>query len=121
MRNLIRTAYLTLNHNSIVVAYVTGFVICALLSLWRPSRYILLTLLGFLTLSVGFEYDKHLVGPLVRQTVDSVVGSGDYVRTTKFINILLGEFVPVVFFVVGWILIFAAIINGARGCRKNRL
>ncbi|MFA5776424.1 MAG: hypothetical protein WC988_02625 [Patescibacteria group bacterium] len=116
---LIHTAYLTFNHNSVVVAYVTGFVICVTLSLWKPSRYILLTLLGFLTLAVGFEYDKHLVGPLVRQTLASVVGEpNNYVRTTRLINVFLGEVVPVVFFVFGWLLIFVAMMVGAKRYKR---
>jgi len=120
--NLIHTAYLTFDHNSVVIAYVTGFVICVILSLWKPSRYTLLTLLGFLTLAVGFEYDKHLVGPLVRQTLESVVEEpGNYVRTTKLINVFLGEVVPVVFFVFGWLFIFAATIVGARRYKSRKM
>lgn len=120
--NLIHTAYLLFDHNSVVIAYVTGFALCVLLSLWKPSRYTLLTLLGFLTLAVGFEYDKHLVGPLVRQTLGSVVGESDsYMRTTKLINVFLGEVMPVAFFVFGWILIFMAMIIGARRYRSRKM
>lgn len=113
--SLIHTAYLTFDHNSVVIAYVAGFALCAVLSLWKPSRYTLLTLLGFLTLAVGFEYDKHLVGPLVRQTLASVAEESENpVRTTKLINVFLGEVMPVVFFVFGWLLIFGATTIGAR-------
>lgn len=118
--NLIHTVYLTLDHNSIVIPYITGFVVCVILSLWKPSRYTLLSLLGFLTLTIGFEYDKHFVGPLVRQTLNSVVGEpGNYVRTTNIITILLGEVLPVIFFVLGWMFIFVAILVGAKRCKKD--
>lgn len=118
--NLIHTAYLTFNHNSVVIAYVAGFAVCALLSLWRPSRYTLLMLLGFLILALGFEYDKHLVGPLVRQTLNSVVQEpGSSIRTTKLINLFLGEVAPVLFFVFGWVFIFTATVVGARRCKRS--
>jgi len=118
--NLIHAIYLTFDHNSVVIAYVAGFVLCMFISLWRPSRHVLLALFGFLTLAVGFEYDKHLVGPLVRQTLTSVVEeSGSSLRAAKLINVFLGEVIPVVFFVFGWFLIFIAIIFSVRKCRKD--
>lgn len=120
LRGLIHTIYLTFSHNSIVFAYATGFAVSAGLSLWKPSRFTFLTLLGFLLLAVGFEYDKHLVGPLVRQTLESVVGDpGNYIRTTKLITIVLGEVVPVVFFVIGWLFVFLAMGEGARRSKKS--
>lgn len=113
--SLVHTAYLTFDHNSVVVAYATGFAICVALSLWKPSRFTLLMLLGFLTLAVGFEYDKHFVGPLVRQTLESVAGeSGEHIRTTKLINVFLGEILPVMFFVFGWFFVFVATVLGAK-------
>ena len=120
INNLIHAAYLTFDHNSVVLAYTTGFVLCAILSLWKPSRYTLLTLLGFLTLAVGFEYDKHLVGPLVRQTLESVVGEPENgARTAKLINVFLGEVIPIALFVFGWFFIFIATIIGAGRYEKR--
>lgn len=118
--NLIHTIYLTFDHNNVVIAYIAGFIFCVILSLWRPSRHILLTMLGFLILATGFEYDKHLVGPLIRQTLGSVVREpGNYVSTTKLINIFLGEIVPVMFFVFGWFLIFLGILVATRAGKKR--
>jgi len=114
LSNLIHAAYLTFDHNSVVIAYVAGFIICTFLSLWKPNRYTLLMLLGFLTLAVGFEYDKHLVGPLTRQTLDSVVRNGGYNTITKLINITLGEIIPIAFFILGWTSIFVSIVAGTR-------
>ena len=62
------------------------------------------------------------MGPLVRQTLESVVGEpGNYVRTTKLINAFLGEVMPVAFYVFGWALIFMAMLVGARRCKDRKM
>jgi hypothetical protein len=115
IQNLIHAAYVTFDHNQIVVAYLAGFILATILSIWRPNRFSILLLVGFAILGFGFEYDKHLVGPLTRQTLQSIIDNPDaHVRTQKYVNLLLGEVFPVLFYLVGWGFIFAGMIIGVR-------
>lgn len=115
IQNLIHTAYSTFDHNQSVLAYFVGVVICTVLAIWKPNRFSILMLIGFALLGFGFEYDKHFVGPLTRQTLAAIVQNPDtHYRASKAINIFLGEVLPIVFYLLGWGAIFSASLIGTK-------
>ena len=122
LQQFFHAAYSTFDHNQIVIAYFVGFLISACLAVWKPSRFTTLVLLGFAVLGFGFEYDKHFVGPLTRQTLAAIVADpGAHVRTEKIINTFLGEVLPIVFYLVGWGFIFSGLIIGTKHFPKAQV
>ncbi|PIZ45553.1 hypothetical protein CO180_01330 [candidate division WWE3 bacterium CG_4_9_14_3_um_filter_41_6] len=120
IESLTHALYTTFNHNQTVIAYVAAIFVSAVLAIKRPNRFSILMLVGFLLLGFGFEYDKHIIGPLTRQTLEAVVINPDaHVRATKVINIFLGEILPIVFYVVGWGFVFWGMILGGKNYQTS--
>lgn len=109
--NIITTLYLLFSHNYIVFAYFTGLVISVFLSLNRPSRYATLLLLGFALLTFSYEYDKHIVDGLRDQTLTSLITAKPHYTAQRWVNIFIGEILPIFFYTSGWFLIFLALIK----------
>ncbi len=118
-QNLINTIYLLFTHNYIAFAYLTGLVISAILSLYRPSRFITFILLGFLILLFSFEYDKHIINSFREQTLTSLITSQPHYKLEKIINLIVSEAFPVIFYILGWSLIFFAIVYEALKAKKK--
>lgn len=112
--NIITTLYLLFSHNYIVFAYFTGLVISVFLSLNRPSRYATLLLLGFALLTFSYEYDKHIVDGLRDQTLTSLITAKPHYTVQRWINIAIGEILPIFFYTFGWFLIFLALIKKSK-------
>lgn len=112
--NIISTLYLLFSHNYIVFAYFTGLIISVFLSLYRPSRYATLLLLGFALLTFSYEYDKHIVDGLRDQTLTSLITAKPHYTVQRWINIAVGEILPIFFYTFGWFLIFLALIKKSK-------
>lgn len=120
LENLVHALYTTFDHNQTVIAYVGAFIVSAGLAIYKPNRFSILMLLGFGLLGFGFEYDKHIIGPLTRQTLEAVVRNPDaHVRATKIINMFLGEVLPIIFYVCGWGLVFWGMVVGVKNYKAD--
>lgn len=112
-QNTIIALYLLFSHNYIVFAYFFGLIISIILAIIHPSRFIILTLLGFAILVFSFEYDKHLIVPFREQTLKSLISATPHYRLQKFINLVISEVIPMVLYLLGWIAIYGGIIIAA--------
>lgn len=110
-QNVIITVYLLFAHNYIAFAYFTGVIIGIILSLYRPSRFNTLILLGFAVLLFSFEYDKHIIDAFRTQTLNSLITVTPHYKLTKLINLIISELFPIFFYIAGWALIFTAIVS----------
>ncbi len=111
-QGILRTVYLTFAHNELVMAYVAGLCISAIMAFKKPNRFYLSLLIGFAILAFNFEYDKHIIDSLREQTLVSIVADpGKHFKVQRFISLVITELVPVVLFLAGWGMIFVAIIS----------
>ncbi|KKS97543.1 MAG: hypothetical protein UY21_C0006G0001 [Microgenomates group bacterium GW2011_GWA1_48_10] len=121
-QNIFVTLYLLFSHNYIAFAYLTGLVIGILLSLYRPSRFATLIFLGFSVLLFSFEYDKHLIAAFREQTLISLITVNPHFRLQRLVNLFISELLPVIFYVTGWGILFAAIVSqGFKTGKERRL
>ncbi len=118
-QNLFNTVYLLFTHNYIAFAYLIGLVTAAVLSVYRPSRFVTLILLGFLILLFSFEYDKHIIDSLRQQTLTSLITAQPHYRLEKIVNLIISEALPVIFYILGWFFIFFAIVYEALKPKKK--
>lgn len=112
-QTIIHTFYNFFSHNYVVLVYLFGTFLSAILSLIKPNRFHLLLLLGFLLLAFTFEYDKHLIEPLRNQTLQSILGSSEsqvHPKVNRLVDLAISELAPIVLYIFGWGLIFLAII-----------
>ncbi|MCL4339220.1 hypothetical protein M1271_06040 [Patescibacteria group bacterium] len=112
-QNVLVTIYLLFSHNYIVFAYFIGLLIGIGLALYRPSRFATLILLGFAILMFSFEYDKHIIDAFRQQTMNSLITLQPHYKLQHLINLVISELLPVFFYVLGWLLLYAAIIYSA--------
>lgn len=112
-QNIITTIYLLFSHNHIAIAYLTGMIICIGLSIYKPSRFTILLFLGFLILLFAFEYDKHIINGLREQTTTSLITIQQHNRVRKIINLIISQLLPLFLYILGWGLIYIAIITAA--------
>ena len=117
-QNLIHTVYALFVHNYIVFAYFFGFLISVLISIFRPSRFSVLLMLGFAVLTFSFEYDKHIIEGLRQQTLQSLITYKPHYRAQRLVDLVISELLPVVFYLTGWFLIYLAVL--LEGFRKKR-
>lgn len=115
--SLIHNLYLLFTHNYILAAYLFGLLLALGLAVIRPSRFAILLIVGFAVLAFSFEYDKHIVEGLREQTLQSVVAGETHRRATKWIDVIIGELMPIVLYSFGWFLIYLAILIA--GWRKR--
>lgn len=108
--NIIETLYLLFAHNYIVFAYILGLFISIIISLTRPSRQSTFLLLGFALLTFSYEYDKHIISGLRDQTMGSLITSQAHYTAAHWINLIIGSLMPIIFYMTGWIFVYAAII-----------
>ncbi len=117
-RNLIHTIYALFIHNYIVFAYFFGFLISVLLSLKKPTRFSILLMLGFAMLTFSFEYDKHIIVGFREQTLRSLITEKPHYQVQRWVELLIGEILPIIFYLLGWGLIYLAIL--IEGFKKQR-
>lgn len=109
-QNIATTIYLLFAHNYIAFAYFAGMIMAVGLAIWKPSRFSIFVLLGFAMLLFSFEYDKHIIEPLRNQTITSLVTVTPHYRVSKVIDAVISEILPVLFYTVGWGMVFASIV-----------
>lgn len=110
--NLIHTLYLTFAHNYLLFAYLAGLIISLAIAIHKPSRFALLLVLGFAILAFSFEYDKHIAEGLRAQTLASLITGEGHYRARKLIDLVIGELLPMFFYISGWGFIYLAIFLG---------
>lgn len=118
-QNILVTLYLLFSHNYIVFAYFLGLIISIILAIYRPSRFTTFILLGFAILLFSFEYDKHIILPLRDQTINSLITLTPHYKVQKIVDLLISVVLPVLFYTIGWLFIFLAIINASLDDRKR--
>jgi hypothetical protein len=110
---IINTVFLTFLHNQYAIAFLLGAILSLIALLIKPSRYFVLLLIGFLTLLLGFEYNKHIIEPLQDQTLTSLgLEDGGGSAGTLVIR-TFQKLLPILFFTIGWGSIFIAIFAKA--------
>lgn len=118
--NLIHTIYALFIHNYILFAYLLGLGISVLVALKRPNRSILLMILGFAILAFSFEYDKHIIEGLREQTLNSIITVESHFTAQRWINTIIGEVLPIFFYISGWVMIYLGIIFGNRKVKSAK-
>lgn len=102
--NLINTSYSFYTHNWQLV-YFGGFAfLCFLRLMFKPSRFYVFMLLGFLILLFEFEYTKHLI-PHVRENVTELILVDPARRSFNFANTFFSKLFPIFMQAFGWFLI----------------
>ncbi len=104
-QNLIYTVYFILLHNYEAIFYSLGIGVCALWSLWRPSRYILIVMWGFIFLLFAFEYNKHIAEGLREQTRNSLITERQSYRIGYIVDKVTLRLIPRGMPLLGWLLI----------------
>lgn len=119
--SIFATIYSTFDHNNLVIAYALAALLSAFLVYLRPNRFHLLLLFGFSILAFNFEYEKHLIAPLRDQTLKALAPDPlSHIRTQRYTEVFLSVLVPIGLYVIGWSLIFwAMIIGGNKVGKKN--
>ena len=119
-QNIVITLYLLFTHNYIAVAYFCGIILGIILSISRPSRFSTFVLLGFAILLFSFEYDKHIIAGLRAQTLNSLITINPHYKLSRFINLLISDLLPVLFYVTGWGFLYGALVYAARKLGKKK-
>jgi len=107
--NLVHTIYAMFIHNYILLAYLLGLLVSIVIALRKPGRFTLFLILGFSILAFSFEYDKHIIDGLREQTLQSLITVKPHYRAQKWIDLIIGEVLPIFFYIAGWTLIYLAI------------
>lgn len=105
---IINTLFLTFLHNQYAIAFLFGSLISIAALLIKPSRKPVLLLIGFTTLLIGFEYDKHIIEPLQDQTLTSLGLSESGGSVGLLVIRVFQKLLPIFFFTVGWGCVFLA-------------
>ena len=96
-------------------------IVSLFLLLRKPERIYVLFLLGFTLLLARFEYLKHVVNPLYKQTVGVVITEqGEYLRTRRLMDLFFNDIIPLVLYIFGWSSIFLAMILSRKGGEKKK-
>lgn len=107
--SIINTIYLTFAHNEYAIAFFIGALMSFISLLVKPSRRSTLLLISFTTLLLGFEYEKHIMEPLMEQTLQSLQVDGNSGRSGIFLVRAFQKLLPFGFFIIGWGSLFLAI------------
>jgi len=119
-QGLIQLLYATFLHNSEVIALFLGIVLSLVFLLRKPKRVYVFFLIGFSLLLLRFEYLKHIVDPLQKQTVGVVVSEEGYFRTRRWLDVFFNDLIPLGLYILGWGGIFSGLfLAGERKKGKN--
>jgi hypothetical protein len=58
-------------------------------------------IVGFSLLLLGFEYNKHIMEPLMEQTKNSLITERQSYRIARVVEIVLGKLLPIGFYAAG--------------------
>ena len=109
-----------LNHNLPLVVYGALTFLALLLTVLKPSRTTLFLFLGFLLLTLNFEYEKHLLAKIIRDMVDLMFPSGTRFTKYTFIRLFLENVIPLTLSLVGWGLIaLSVLLSFFQGLRRD--
>jgi len=105
------TLRLTLIHNWLAIGclLLVGFLL--FWSLYKPSRKKLLAIIGFSLLLLDFEYQKHFLDSLKKQTLDSLTTVNPHYRFQWFVDRFLTKGLPIIFYVLAGISFGLVIIS----------
>lgn len=120
--SLFQLVYFTFLHNAEVIAYVLMAVMALIMLIRKPARRYVFLFVGFLLVAFLFEYQKHIVGNLAEQTVNTLyqTGGGTY-RTQRLTNLFMYHAVPLALWLGGWGMIALGIlIDPEKRRRKQR-
>jgi hypothetical protein len=109
-QSIFYTLYLLFSHNYEAVAYFTGMVIGIVLLIKKPSRFATFIMLGFAILLFQYEYDKHIIVGLREQTLTSLATTATHLRFTRLISTIISDILPIIFYLLGWGMVFVSII-----------
>lgn len=118
-QNVFYTALFIIMHNFVAIIYSLGILISAFLLLIKPTRWKTLLLFGFIVLLFAFEYNKHIVGPLKEQTLNSLITIQPHFKINRAVNIILVRGLPLLLPVAGWLLVIVGIISAALKFEKK--
>ena len=120
-QGIVQLIYATFLHNSQVLALSFGLVMTLILLFKKPKRLYLFFFLGFAFLIAHFEYLKHIVDPLQKQTVGVVITEEGFSRTRRWIDLFFNDIVPLAMYLIGWGSIFIGIfLTGNEKKKKKR-
>src|SRR3990167_1075849 len=106
--NLINTGYSFYSHNWQLLYFGTFIFFCILRLIYKPSRFYVLLMLGFLTLLFEFEYSKHLI-PHVRENVTELILVDPARRSFNMADLFFSQLFPIFAKTFGWFLIFFSV------------
>lgn len=111
LENLLNTIYLTFAHNEYAIAFFIGALLSVISLIYKPSRSKVLLLIAFTTLLIGFEYEKHIMEPLMDQTLNSLGVNEGGSRSGSLLAKIFKILLPFGFFTVGWGLLFGVLFT----------
>lgn len=109
-QNLFYTLYFLIQHNALVFFYIAAIASVTINLLIRPTRGKVLILWGFIILLFVFEYNKHFLEPLKKQTIESIITQRQSVRIEYTITKFFTKIIPFVLPVLGWSLIVVGFV-----------
>lgn len=107
-------------HNFLAIMYAIGILISILISIYKPSRAVILMLLGFITLLFAFEYTKHIAEPLKEQTLGSLVTVRQSPRIERLVHLVISRLLPLGLPILGWVLVGLGVLGGALNLKKEK-
>lgn len=110
-QNILYTIFFLFLHNGIAIFFAFGIAVSVIWALIKPSRSAVFSIVGFSLLLLGFEYNKHIVEPLIQQTQGSLITERQSYRLAWLIEKLLGRAMPIILYGGGLCsLLFSAIL-----------
>lgn len=101
-QNLFYALYFTITHNMEAIVYLGCMMLACGIALIKPTRAMILIMLGFGLLLFGFQYNKHILEPLKQQTTQALITERQSTRTQMAIDLTLAKFLPMAFPLAGW-------------------
>ncbi|MBP9691176.1 hypothetical protein KBD81_03805 [Candidatus Woesebacteria bacterium] len=108
-QNIIVAVYLIVLHNFEAILYSVGIGATTLWALYKPTQGKILILWGFIFLLFAFEYDKHILEPLKKQTLNSLITERQSVRIEYVITKTFTKAVPLALPFTGWSLVIIGV------------
>jgi L-asparagine transporter-like permease len=101
-QNLMYAIYFTITHNFEAIVYLGFMGLAFIIALIKPTRAMILIMLGFGLLLFGFQYNKHILEPLRMQTQSALITERQSFRTQRAIDLTLARVLPRAFPLAGW-------------------
>jgi len=101
-QNLLVMAKLMIEHNFLAMVFLGGLMASAGYALWKPSRGIILIMIGFGLLLFAFQYEKHIADALIEQTTGSLVTARQSGRIEWVVQKILGKAATPLLYLTGF-------------------